>query len=191
MFVCLSNDLIFPINKLCYWWILLGLFFSLIEFFTKYFSSLNTVLMILFFEIFLNKSVQSWAESQSSLLILIIRQSDQLQNKSRAESPRCWLPVFVECIWCGRKSPNISTQNLSRFQREGKIACLEKKWNNTILLIHFINPIFYAGKSDWRLDCESGVQSPGRGMIDLILDYYNSLPAWLIQPCHNKNIYYL
>ena len=29
----------------------------------------------------------------------------------------------------------------------------------------------------WRLDCEQGVQSAGRGVIDLLLDYYNCFPA--------------
>ena len=28
-----------------------------------------------------------------------------------------------------------------------------------------------------RLDCERGVQSAGRRVIDLILDYYNCFPA--------------
>ena len=42
---------------------------------------------------------------------------------------------------------------------------------------------------DWIVKAVSSLRAGG--MIDLILDYYNSLPAWLIQPCHNKNIYYL
>ena len=130
-----------------------------------------------------------WADSQSSLLILIIRKSDQLQNKSRVESC-CLLPVFVEYIFgvAERRNPNISTQNQSRFQKEGgQIACLEE--SEIIQYYWYIlqnNPIFYAGKSDLEIGLWAGCPVCRR---EWLIWYWITITAFLpIQPCHNKNI---